>query len=68
MICHISSPDCWYPVTRPVYDSFDNSNKKGGDDMDDFIEEQLEDRLWLEGLDEIMDEQTLDAGEAELER
>ncbi|GEM_PF-5837232 len=36
--------------------------------MDDYIEEQLEDRLWLEDLDEIMDEQTRDAGEGELER
>lgn len=36
--------------------------------MDDFIEEQLEDRLWLEDLDAIMDEQTRDAGEGELER
>jgi len=36
--------------------------------MDDFIEEQLENRLWQEDLDEIMEEQTRDAGEAELER
>ncbi len=36
--------------------------------MDEFLEEQLEDRLWLEDLDELMDEQACEAGEGELER
>lgn len=35
--------------------------------MDDFLEEQVENRLWREDLDELLDEQTREAGGDELE-
>ena len=35
--------------------------------MDDYIEERLEERLWLEGLEEIMDEAAMEDDEGAVE-
>lgn len=35
--------------------------------MDDFLDEQFEDRLWFEGLEDLMDEDSRESSEDALE-